>query len=214
MAVDAREIQHGMAVYDCNGRRMGRVLEVRHLPETDDPNRVSSPDVLFNKPATPGGGVGPMPERTGMTGAPLGATTEKGRGSTTSAGIAADRPDLPTGADARGAPPGMGGLNPTDTPPEATTAATPLFDANRAGGQRGTSTESAPRGHELRPGAFSVEDPGVLGVGARVLHIPFDAVAALSGDGVTLAITLDEAERRYGPGPSLEIDPNAPVTPF
>lgn len=63
-------------------------------------------------------------------------------------------------------------------------------------------------------GYFYVEDPGVLGIGATGLCVPFSAVREVTpGRGVVLAIGKDECRTRYGEGPSLEIDENASITP-
>lgn len=214
MTIDTEQIRHGQTVYDVNGEEMGQVMSVEPLPAGEHPGGVSSPDVLFTTPAQAGDGVGPMPERTGLTSAPLGTTTAKGRGSTASAGIAVDRVDRPAGAIRRGVPPGLGGLNSTDTPPEETTVATPLLDADTAGGDTGApggARGTAAGGHGQRPGTFRVEDAGVLGVGARVLHIPFSAVTEAGGGRIVLAVSRSEAARRYGPGPSLDLNENARV---
>jgi len=217
MTMNYGQIRPGCTVYDAGGAEVGRVIRVESLPAGEDAGGVSSPDVLFNKPARGDQGVGPMPERTGLTGPPLGTTTDKGRGSTASAGLAAERADLPSGAVGRGVDPAHGGLNSTETAPEETTAATPLLDADTAGGDMGSSgsargTAGGGGGHQ--PGTFSVEDPGVLGVGARVLHIPFADVTEASGGRIVLAVSREEAARRYGPGPSLDLDENARVLPY
>ena len=217
MTTDEREIRPGYTVYDVSGAELGRVMSVDPLSPVDTPDGVSSPDVLFTNAARAGENLGPMPERTGLTGPPSGTTTEKGRGSTASAGIAADRVDFPTGAVGRGIHPGQGGLNSTDTASEETTVATPLLDADTAGGDTGVQggeQGTAAQGHGQRPGTFRVEDAGVLGVGARVLHIPFSAVTEASGGRIVLSVTRDEAARRFGPGPSLDLDENARVLPY
>ena len=217
MTMNHEQIRPGYTVYDASGAELGRVMSVNPLSPVDNPDGVSSPDVLFNQPARDDDGVGPMPERTGLTGPPLGTTTEKGRGSTASAGIAADRVDFPTGAVGRGVHPGQGGLNSTDTASEETTVATPLLDADTAGGDTGARVNArgtAAGGHGQQPGTFSVEDAGVLGVGARVLHIPFAEVTEASGGRIVLSVTRDEAARRYGPGPSLDLDETARVQPY
>jgi hypothetical protein len=65
-----------------------------------------------------------------------------------------------------------------------------------------------------RPGVIEVEDRGVMGIGAGGLHIPFSAVLdVMPGRRVTIDCTRRQAHDRYGPGPSMQIDENAPVTP-
>jgi hypothetical protein len=63
-------------------------------------------------------------------------------------------------------------------------------------------------------GVIEVEDRGVMGIGAGGLHIPFNAVLdVMPGRRITIDCTRRQAHERYGPGPSMQIDENAPVTP-
>jgi sporulation protein YlmC with PRC-barrel domain len=55
---------------------------------------------------------------------------------------------------------------------------------------------------------FKVNEGGVLGIGATVLYVPFNAVANVDpGDSVTLNCTQADAERQYATKPDfLESD--------
>lgn len=78
---------------------------------------------------------------------------------------------------------------------------------------RGAGGNAAPAGRRAG-GYFTVQDPGVLGLNARVLHIPFDAASEVVDGRLMLAISRDEAGLRYGGGASLENDEKAEYTLF
>lgn len=88
------------------------------------------------------------------------------------------------------------------------------------GGRAPMPGMAAPGGAEVGPGApltggyFTVQDPGVLGINARFLRIPFDAPAEVVDGRLMLAISRDEAGLRYGGGPSLDNDGKAEYTLF
>jgi hypothetical protein len=77
-----------------------------------------------------------------------------------------------------------------------------------------TEAERQAEAERIRVGAFEVEDPGFLGVGAGGLHVPLSAVLTIDSSGhIILNCTRDEARERYGPPPSLRFDPSGPPPP-
>jgi hypothetical protein len=225
MVSNLAEIHRGMEVFAVDGELIGEVLEVER-PRGQGDDLGAGPDV----PA--GGSLAPATEMTGgqpITGpgglgpVPTGTTTDKDRGAPTAAGAAAERGDVHsiTGGQ-QGTTPGSGGADALrgygDTTdqggvPLTTGAAAGSLENLRGGGG---DLEPQPRvASQSGPGYIIVEDRGVLGVGAGGLRIPFDAVLdVMPGRRVTLDCTREQARNRYGPGPSLDIDENAPVTPY
>ena len=159
--------------------------------------------------ATPGAigmdalrGAGPPPHDAGQMAGAAGATLPTGGMAGAAAGAVGVEEVMPPDVGGSSAAPqqfagdaGSGG------------AASALPDVTPGGGQQAVGG-----GRTL--GHLIVQDPGVLGVGARGLRVPLDAVQEVSGGRVTLAVTKLEAVNRFGPGPSLDIDENAPVVPF
>ncbi len=89
--------------------------------------------------------------------------------------------------------------------------------AGAAGGSMDTTLvePEAPGKPREYPGYFLVQDPGFLGVGGRVMYVPFRAVTRIQpGESLRIDCVSDEAYRRYGGPPGLEIDENADVLPF
>ncbi|MBI2759947.1 MAG: hypothetical protein HYX51_00780 [Chloroflexi bacterium] len=66
----------------------------------------------------------------------------------------------------------------------------------------------------MNDGYILVQDPGVLGVAAEGLRIPFTAIdRVLPGERVVLTCTRDQVRLHFGRR-GLEIDEHAKVTPF
>lgn len=69
--------------------------------------------------------------------------------------------------------------------------------------------------HHIPAGYFVVSDPGFLGVGGRILYVPYTAVTSYEPrESLTVDCVSDECRRRYSSRPGLDIDPNARVLPF
>jgi hypothetical protein len=223
MVTNVEGIHRGMEVFAVDGEMIGVVLDVRG-PDTDT-ELGTGPDVIAGgtrpEPADTAAGQ-PMTGAPGLGSAPSGTTADKGRGAPTASSASVERGDIhTTGVGQSPAEPGAGGadaLRGYGTPgdqggvPLTTGESAERLEALRGGGVAGPSLTA--RSH-TRSGYIMVEDKGVLGVGAGGLRIPFDAILdVMPGRRITLDCTRRQAHERYGPGPSLEIDESAPLTPF
>lgn len=224
MVTNLTDIHRGMEVFAVDGERIGTVIEVR--PPRDAGDAFSAgPDVpaggtlapntqmTGGQPITGPGGIGPIV---------TGTTTDKYRGTPTASEAAAERGDIHTVTGGQqGTAPGSGGIDALrgyGTPgdqggvPRTSGASAERLENLRGAGGAEPSLQATPH---PRAGYIMVEDRGVLGVGAGGLRIPLDAVLdVIPGRRVTLDCTREQAHQRYGPGPSLDIDENADVTPF
>lgn len=224
MVTNLADMHRGMEVFAVDGELIGTVIEI-HPPHDEGDDFSAGPNIptggtlapntqmTSGQPITGPGGMGPLP---------TGTTTDKDRGAPTASGAAAERGDIHSiGGDQHGTVPGSGGadaLRGYGTPGDQggvpmTTGATAeqLENLRGGGGGREPSLHATPH---MGSGSIEVEDRGVMGIGAGGLHIPFSAILdVMPGRRITLDCTRRQAHERYGPGPSMQIDENAPVTP-
>jgi hypothetical protein len=72
--------------------------------------------------------------------------------------------------------------------------------AGEADGGLGTTGTGSPAGNSM----LKVNQGGVLGIGAKTLYIPFDAVQNIApGDSVTINCTKDQCGNLYGEKPNF-----------
>lgn len=136
---------------------------------------------------------------------------------------AGDRAVQPTQASATGMLDAAGSTSGLARPEAGVTADLALArEAGTDGGEK-NNTPGADAGMQRltaggtrrNRGSFTVQDPGMLGVGGRILHVPFSAVdRVIAGEGVRLRMVSEEARQRFSGRPGLEIDDDADVTPF
>ncbi|MGD9893148.1 MAG: hypothetical protein AB7R89_34630 [Dehalococcoidia bacterium] len=121
------------------------------------------------------------------------------------------RPSVAPGSGGEDALRGYGARDDQGGVPQTSGARAEQLENLRGRGGGDPNLHATP--HRLA-GAIEVEDRGVMGIGAGGLRIPFSAVLdVMPGRRVTLDCTRRQAHERYGPGPSMRIDENAPVTP-
>ena len=215
MPAEISDVRRGMDVYGFDGEKIGKVLEVQApaaeggAEETGDTISMDAAGATVAPPGDPsavmGGTVGAMP---------LGTTTDKGRGNTTTTRLVAGRGEVPTTASDRGITPGQAVLNQTEDVPG--TAPTGRGDVPVQLEGAGIAPSATSGGTETSEAYLLVQDEGVLGVGATGLRVPFSAVTdVVPGERITLDCRRADAAMRYGPGrPSLDIDEDADVTPY
>lgn len=225
MVTNLADIHRGMEVFAVDGELIGTVLEVRPPRSAGDAFSVEpempaggsvapNTEMIGGQPITGPGGIGPLP---------TGTTTDKDRGTPNASSAAAERGDIRSiSGEQQGTVPGSGGEDAlrgygstgdeSGVPLTAGATAEGLENLRGGGGDLEPNLRATA---ETGPGYIMVEDRGVMGVGAGGLRIPTDAVLdVMPGRRVTLDCTREQARNRYGPGPSLDIDENAPVTPF
>ena len=101
---------------------------------------------------------------------------------------------------------------PTGSPSSgATTMPGGSFDAAGTGGSAAGATAGSATGATstvappaMTTGYFKVDQGGILGIGAKHLYVPYDAVDdVVPGESVTLNCTKDEADAQYGTKPDF-----------
>lgn len=196
-------IRHGMDVYGSDGEKIGTVAES---------NAGDAADNTTSGNMGVGGGSGVLGNEsrvgreTGTSGGPgsLGNESRVDGGYGTSGGRASLGNETAATTDTSSAPYGStsGGYGSSDATDADSMGGIDYIETETVvieGVPAGSSYGSAPAATQARSttGYMEVDHGGFLGIGAKALFVPYDAIQDVTEDRVTLNCTKDEAIQQY-----------------